>query len=248
MMKEECSSCSTRTGVLKCQGCQSLFCSDDYNLHRIELDRQANEITNESNTLQKTSSETSSGLESLLLNQINKWEIESIQKVKEAAEEARRQVQALCFSISQQNVTYTQEIVQELLKSKQNHDFDERHLMKWKTRLNELKLSITKPDISVDEQKSGNPFIMKIFVNEKDRFERTCRPVHIEQDGHLACHDFNLLGSSGEIRGTKEYSIGIHRIRFKIEKLDILPWWFLGITSKSTSMQLDSQNSPSAYG
>ncbi|CAF3786587.1 unnamed protein product [Rotaria sp. Silwood1] len=113
------------------------------------------------------SSETSTGLKSLLIDQIDTWEMKSIQKIKETAEEARQQVQTFISSINEENAIYTREIAEQLQRTQQNHDFDERDLIKWKARLDELTLSITKPNISVDEQPSENPFITKIFVNEK---------------------------------------------------------------------------------
>ncbi|CAF2996828.1 unnamed protein product, partial [Rotaria sp. Silwood2] len=247
-MTDTCAICITKTGVLKCQGCQVIFCSNDYNLHRTELDRQLDGFANEINIFRDMSSEASTSLKSLLIDQIDTWEMKSIQRIKETAEEARQQVRTFISSTNEENSAYTREIAEQLQRTQQNHDFDERDLMKWKARLDELTLSITKPNISVDEQQSENPFITKIFVNEKDHFEQICGLVCIEEDGHLARHKFNLFGGCGEIRGKRQYSIGIHRIRFKIEQLDAQPWWFLGIISKSTPMQQNSQNSPSAYG
>ncbi|CAF2938938.1 unnamed protein product [Rotaria sp. Silwood2] len=90
MMKDTCAICTTKAGILKCQGCQVIFCSNDYNLHRTELDQQLDEFVNELNTFQGMSSEASTGLKSLLIDKIDTCEMKSIQKIKETAEEARR--------------------------------------------------------------------------------------------------------------------------------------------------------------
>ena len=130
----------------------------------------------------------------------------------------------------------TRQLVATLIKSKNEEN---------SLRTREL---VEKLDIYVDEQKSTDPFIMKIFASEKDMFEQTCGDVCIQDNGLLACHTFNLFGNSGELRGKKQYRVGVHRIRFKIDNLDIYPWWFFGIISKSASMQTNSECLSSAYG
>ena len=169
-------------------------------------------------------------------------------KIKETTEETRQLVATLIKSRNEENLLRTRELVEKLQKSQQTENFDERNLTKWKQELNELKLLVSQLDIYVDEQKSTDPFIMKIFASEKDVFEQTCGDVCIQDNGLLACHTFNLFGNSGELRGKKQYRVGVHRIRFKIDNLDIHPWWFFGIISKSASMQTNSECLSSAYG
>ena len=124
-------------------------------------------------------------------------------KIKETTEETRQLVATLIKSRNEENSLRTRELVEKLQKSQQTQNFDERNLTKWKQELNELKLLVSKLDIYVDEQKSTDPFIMKIFASEKDMFEQTCGDVCIQDNGLLACHTFNLFGNSGELRGKK---------------------------------------------
>ena len=247
-MKDTCATCSTKAGVLKCLGCQVIFCHNDYNLHRRELDQQLDKIVNELNAFQDTSNESNVGFKSFLIDQIDTWERNSITKLKQTAEEARQRVEELIMSRNKENATCIREVSQKIGQGRQDDGFNEQDLTKWKKTLDELKKMISKPRIKVNEKQSENPFIMKIYVDEYNRFAKTCGMVLIEQDGHLARHAPALFSSHGEIRGEQQYSTGLHRIQLKIDQLDLLPWWFFGIISKSTAMQSHSYKSSTAYG
>ena len=74
-------------------------------------------------------------------------------------------------------------------------------------------------------------------------FEQSIGDVKIMEDGYVVVHDIN----TGEVRGKQEYTSGIHRLRFRIEK-ESCSSIFIGIISKSAPIQRNTLASPSSYG
>ncbi|CAF1233707.1 unnamed protein product [Rotaria magnacalcarata] len=134
----------------------------------------------------------------MLSDKINTWKLKSIQKIQEDAEEARQQVQTLIALNNGKTTSCVHKITQELKQDRQNHGFDERDLNKWKKKLDELKLNVSKSDLYIDEQQSENDFITNLLAKEKESFERVCGPVSIKENVQLASHNFNIFPISGE--------------------------------------------------
>ncbi|CAF0903740.1 unnamed protein product [Adineta ricciae] len=243
-----CIVCKKKVGNFKCQGCEDLFCRHDLNVHRNELDSQLESVLNKMNTFQETSEEKIRAQKSTLLNEITDWEMKSIEKIRNAAKDARQQVEERITLDKGKYLTEFQEMKEEIRHRQSNDDFDERNLKKWRHTLDKLKTDISRIDIIVDAKHQNFPLVNSIFINLQDRFDQKCGDVHIEDDGHLACHNFNLFGSSGEIRGKNRYTSGTYRLYLHIQHLDMHPWWFFGIISESTPMQPNSHNSSSSYG
>ncbi|CAF4708135.1 unnamed protein product [Rotaria socialis] len=87
-MKDMCTICNTTAGILKCQGCNLVFCRNDFDLHRAKLDQDLDICADELNTFQSGSGEQYNSLELMLSDKINTWELKSIQKIQQ---EARQQ-------------------------------------------------------------------------------------------------------------------------------------------------------------
>ncbi|UJR38771.1 hypothetical protein I4U23_031436 [Adineta vaga] len=235
-----CAICRTKAGIFKCKGCDHVYCRHDLNIHRNDLDSQLQIIIIELNTFQQTSKEKHSTLKFSLLHEINKWEMISIEKIQKTAEETRQQVEEMIASDDIQQEIKIEKINEQIRNDQHNDGFDEP--------LSELEENIFQTNIKIDQNKQDLPLVNNIYVNLQDIFNQKYGDVCIGENGHLACHNFNIVPSSGEIRGKRKYSIGTYRIRLKIEQLDVNPWWFFGIISKSTRMQSNSYTSLSAYG
>lgn len=83
-------------GVFRCEGCSHSFCLQHTNEHRQYLTYLLKEITSEHDILLtgvKDSKQTS-----LLFDQVNQWEKDSIKKIQQTAENTRLQIQQLCQS------------------------------------------------------------------------------------------------------------------------------------------------------
>ena len=87
-------------GILKCEGCLQIFCRQHVNEHRNLLSHQLDEIVLGHDTLQQTiatENEQEKNRQSLL-EQIDKWERDSIVKIERTAEELRQQIKTLTYS------------------------------------------------------------------------------------------------------------------------------------------------------
>ena len=89
--KNECVTCKKEKVVYKCEGCSRYFCMNDLSAHQRELEKQLDIIEDHRNLFhqnlieQKTNSQ-----KQLLIQQVNQWEKESIEKIQQTAEEARQ--------------------------------------------------------------------------------------------------------------------------------------------------------------
>ncbi|CAF2092598.1 unnamed protein product [Rotaria magnacalcarata] len=182
----------------KLQRCNLVFYRNDFDLHRAKIDQDLDIFADELNAFQSGSGEQYNSLELMLSDKINTWKLKSIQKIQEDAEEARQQVQTLIALNNGKTTSCVHKITQELKQDRQNHGFDERDLNKWKKKLDELKLNVSKSDLYIDEQQSENDFITNLLAKEKESFERVCGPVSIKENVQLASHNFNIFPISGE--------------------------------------------------
>jgi len=99
--KIPCAKCANKAaGILRCEGCLQIFCRKHLNEHRDLLNHQLDEIVLEHDTLQQTIVENKGkqNKQHPVLNQIDKWEQDSIVKIQQIAEEARQQVKKLTSS------------------------------------------------------------------------------------------------------------------------------------------------------
>ncbi len=99
--KAPCTTCGIKAaGIYRCEGCLQVFCRKHLNEHRDVLNHQLDEIVLEHDTLQQTIVENKDkpSNQHPILKQIDKWEENSILKIRQTAEEARQQVTKLINS------------------------------------------------------------------------------------------------------------------------------------------------------
>jgi uncharacterized Fe-S cluster-containing radical SAM superfamily protein len=101
--KAPCATCGNKgVGIFKCEGCGKVFCRKHLIEHRDVLSQQLDEIVLEYDTLRQTMAESQDKpnhhRDHPLMKQIDKWEKESIEKIRQTANEARQQVNALIGS------------------------------------------------------------------------------------------------------------------------------------------------------
>ncbi|CAF4288159.1 unnamed protein product, partial [Adineta steineri] len=85
--KTLCFKCNEDKITYPCEGCSQRFCLVDLTEHRQILTSELHYITNEYNEFKQTMNEQKQN--DLLIEQINQWEIESIEKVQQKAQECR---------------------------------------------------------------------------------------------------------------------------------------------------------------
>ncbi|CAF1283100.1 unnamed protein product [Didymodactylos carnosus] len=243
--------CSKPIGILRCEGCQKLFCRSDLNEHRNELSNQLDGLTVEHDAFQHTLNQaTADSRTQGLIRRIDAWEKESKLKIRQAADEARRQIEIHAVRNAKEISTRFREMADRLQQARKEDAFDERDLKRWTEQLEQLKENFVSPSSVAVEEEQGT-FIAKIQVKDVEvlgkRFDQVLYGFAVVDDGGLAvvCNYYNNHGA--QVRGKGEYSGGLHEIQLKIENYAD-GFLFFGINSKSTAMQNNSCTSMSSYG
>ena len=245
MSERLCDVCNKAAGIYDCRDCQRTFCKNHVTEHNLELSKQMDDIYNQHDLLK----EQLSNRHPLIL-EINNWEQESIEKIRNVAEEARHEFDKLFIDNKELITTQLEEISTQLETYKQTDDYTEKNLTEWRQALENLQKELSTPsNIHLekvnDEQWLQRLEIITTSLNATENFEEISNEVRILENG---CVAENGIAGHHEIRGSIKYSTGIHKIRLRIEKMAHNHWMFLGIISQNTVMQNSSYWSTSAYG
>ncbi|CAF0914856.1 unnamed protein product [Didymodactylos carnosus] len=137
--KSPCIKCQKGNSILTCSGCQKMFCRKCTNEHRLELNTQLDRVVYEHDLIQQQLQVKDHSSYNFLFNQINKWQTESINKVKQAGDEARQNIRRLLDQNKDQLTKDLRKLIDELRKSKKSENYVETDLDKWKLELQKLK-------------------------------------------------------------------------------------------------------------
>src|SRR5271156_5025034 len=89
--KAHCVTCGKEKAAYKCEGCSQTFCIKHLNDHHQLLITQLDDVENQRNLFRQTLTEQTTNPEKYsLIQQINQWEEDSIIKIKQTADEARK--------------------------------------------------------------------------------------------------------------------------------------------------------------
>ena len=89
-----CATCQQSMGQFKCEGCRQSFCMKHVIEHRQMLNKQLDDIILENDTLRQSIHRNPHDSQSPL-TYINQWEQTSIDKIRQIAQDARRELQQL---------------------------------------------------------------------------------------------------------------------------------------------------------
>ncbi|CAF1433709.1 unnamed protein product [Adineta steineri] len=151
--KTLCFTCNKEKITYPCKGCSKEFCLVDLTQHRQILTKELLHITFEYNKLKQTIHEqTQNPQNDLLIKQINQWEIKSIEKIQQKAQEYReiliKSSQTCLSNIEMKFNDLTEQI---------------KHFQK-ETDLNEINLNHLRNQLMKIRQELNNP--SKITVKE----------------------------------------------------------------------------------
>lgn len=159
-----CSMCNEETSTFICRGCLKDFCFDHLTEHRQTLKTQFHQIENDYNQFRQTLIDRKNDSNKLsLIEQINKWEEESKNKITQIADQCRQTL-----------INYTNKFIIEIENKLDNtikqqtsirgkNEFNEIHLEELKQKLNKLKEELDK-STNISIQQESTPFINQISV------------------------------------------------------------------------------------
>ena len=266
--QKTCVKCVKSLAVATCDGCQQSFCDRHLPEHRQELTLKLENISKDYDHFREDLERQNDPL-SILYN-VNVWEKESIAKIQTAAQIARADLQQYTEQAKEEQDKVV-DMITELRSNGQSSDFTEVDLTRWTEQLKELQRSLTRSSpMSIEDDDKTSSSIRSIKVNYEspefyyapilhkaerkiplppqaisftdERFYKTVGRAKLSEKGRVA----TCFGYSS-ISGSKQYSTGIHWIRFRIlaKRNDGL---FFGIMSDSQEMTARATESASVYG
>jgi chromosome segregation ATPase len=171
---KRCSMCKKEMGPMYCTGCDSYFCTKDFRTHREGIVTEMDGIVEERNKLQDEINKAAqrNDQRSPLIAKINEWQEATIEKIKQAAAQARQQVVQLLNSKKVKITTEFQTFSQELAHLKETENFVEHDLTRLKQMIEQfhydLKQSVQPTNIELHKEQSDEiDWNRVIYVEEK---------------------------------------------------------------------------------
>lgn len=255
-MKTPCVTCEKSAGIAICSGCQKQFCIKHFLEHRSNLTTQMDRIGEQHDVIRRDFNKDST--EHPLFNRIDQWEKETIVKIQVAAEAARADLRETLDRRRDEMKLMIDRLTNELQISQESNDYTEIDLDRWKQKLNHLEQLLNSPgQLDLHFDSSPNVAIYPVKINEnslirsttgpienRERFEKFFGPILLLDDGILAK---NIGDDPSRICGVEQFSVGIHRIRFRVEeRTHSCP--FVGIISAVEALNLRQRTLPSVNG
>jgi chromosome segregation ATPase len=171
--KAECFQCNKDKIVYGCEGCSNDFCINHLIEHRQILSQQLDRTGDDRDQFQQTIFEQKQNPQNnCLIEQINQWEQNSIDKIKQTAETCRlictKYLSKHINNIEKEFVQLT-ELIRELRQENEFNEIDLNHLTNTLTKLNQ---EVIQPsNIFIQEDPSPSAFINKISVISSGMFK-----------------------------------------------------------------------------
>ncbi|CAF2990857.1 unnamed protein product [Rotaria sp. Silwood2] len=215
-----CVICGKVSGCFTCRECQKDFCKRHVVEHQQELSKHLDDLTLDHDQFRQSLTEQiQQPQHHSYIKQIDEWEQESINKIRQVANDARQQIQNL---INQHTIELTEsltEIALELRKAREDDDFYETHLKQWKEKISRLKNVFAQiPNFSIRQENTNIiSFIPKISLSKSstETFGKSIGNIRIEDNGQVVVKD--QPDGYATVRGNGEYASEQHRFRFKME-------------------------------
>ncbi|CAF1518763.1 unnamed protein product [Didymodactylos carnosus] len=189
---KKCDICQKHAGIMLCAGCEQMFCRKDFNEHRQQLSAQLDIIIREHDFLKENIKQTCDATSSRLFDEIEKWEMEWMKKVKMAADRAREEVHDIVTEPKQQLKRITDDIQLRMAEE----DFVEYDLDRWMGEINQVSTDI-KTISSTIVIESGDECEWKtmIKVRKMEHQSHVSKSPHRNEkrDSEVKQFDFNKL-------------------------------------------------------
>lgn len=174
---QSCQKCLKGGGQVLCGGCQQWFGLKHLNEHRQELSQQMEDLTFEHNELQQNLMlyEHDNDQEHSLIIRIDQWEIKSIDRIKQVADDIRQDLRK-SFNRSKNKIQkLLRPMTHELEEGRHMETYTENDLAKWKKQLNELRkqlndlLMMIELDHDEDEPSLTHLPLIQLRMIQKDK-------------------------------------------------------------------------------
>ncbi|CAF4268655.1 unnamed protein product, partial [Adineta steineri] len=159
--KTQCFICNKKKPTYTCEGCSQRFCLMDLTKHRQILNNELDQITNEYNQFKQEINEQQLNTHDLsLLDEINQWEIDSIEKIKQKAEDCREIVVKSSRTYIGKKFNNLREQIEQI---HEGNEFNETNLEYLRNQLMKVTQDFYNSS-NVSIQQDSKPFINEISV------------------------------------------------------------------------------------
>lgn len=237
--KHLCFKCE-KNGILSCHGCKKDFCSIHVDEHRKELNEQMEEIILKRDRLHQIIIEqTIKPSSHPLIDRINQWEIQSIRKIHQTADETRENLLPLLHIHRNRVIERLSHLTEQLNISRKENDYMETDFKQWMIKLKQLKKDLLANGIIrfIDGEEKTT-LVSKIIIDDtsQEYFHNFSGDIIGLENGTIIEH--GSTNTMGIARGYGEYSSKQHRFHFQIIHQSSNGGCYFGIVSKSISNQL----------
>ncbi|CAF1167266.1 unnamed protein product [Adineta steineri] len=162
--KTQCVICNKDKITYLCEGCLKNFCLMDLTKHRQILNEELHHIINDYDQFkQKFSEQKPSPHDLSLIDQINQWEINSIQKIKQRAKNCREIVTELLQTCINDIEMKFNDLNEQLKQFHSENEFNEINLNYLRNELIKIRQELNNPSTTSIQQDS-RPFINEISI------------------------------------------------------------------------------------
>ena len=168
--KNRCAICSKEKASFKCEGCAQTFCFNHVSDHRQQLNQQLDEIEVNRDLFRQTLTEQNTlPQKHPLINQIDQWEHDSIDKIHRTADKARQQILKYGTKYTTEIEDKLAKLTDQLREGRQGNDFVETDLVHWREELDRLVNELAVPS-HISIRQDTNSLVRNILVDVHGRY------------------------------------------------------------------------------
>ncbi|CAF0879071.1 unnamed protein product [Adineta steineri] len=164
--KTHCTICNKEKVTYKCVGCSEEFCYKHLGDHQQELSKQFDEIELNRDIFRQSLTDNVQQLNAhRLFQEINQWEQNSIEIIRQTAEETRELLIESLNEYFHEMEKKLNKLTDQLRHMRQENDFNEIHIHKCQTELNRLTKGLTESSKIALQQEESNSLISRISIH-----------------------------------------------------------------------------------
>ena len=169
-LKTLCVVCNKEKITYLCFGCSEKFCLPHLTEHQKDLALQLDQIENDHDGLrQSLHDQRANSSQHPLIEQINQWGKDSIEKIKQTAEQCRRKITNcldVCFHRTEKKLNHLAEHIKEM---RHENEFNEIDLNELKQRIRKLQEELVRPDnVSIEQPSTSVTGTISVRITESE--------------------------------------------------------------------------------
>ena len=162
--KTICSLCDKLKVTYLCPRCSKYFCFEDLTKHRINIEQDFDQLQNSHDLVRQLIDNLKTNpTEHPLIKQIDRWEKDSINKIREKAQQCRNKWIRYSTSFLQQIEMKLNDLAKQMKTIHEENEFNELDLNRLKGKLQKLDEDLNQPaNVSIKQQSTS--LISNIFL------------------------------------------------------------------------------------